>query len=523
MSKERRPSDFQLSGFTAKDVPMLLLPYQQRWLADDAPFKTYTKSRRIGISWADASGAALLGSQANGRNTFYMGYEKDMARGYVVDASEWAKLYNLAASEIEEDIELFRDGDEDKSVQVFRIYFNSGYRVEALSSNPRNMRSRQGDLVLDEAAFHDDLKGVLKAAKAMRIWGGKVRMITTLNGIDDYYYEIDQQVVAGKLPYSRHFTTFLDAVAQGLFKRICLMTGQAWSEATEQAFIDDTLEEFGEDADEELMCIPSRSGGKYFPLVLIERCMRHDAPVLAFACKDEFVLLSDHERQRLVANWLQEVVASVLKERLDPNLKSFYGMDFARSGDLSVALFAQEQTNLVRAAVFGLELRNVPFEQQRQILFWIVDKLPRFCGGAHDARGNGQFLSEVAMQRYGAGRIHQVMFTTAWYAEHFPRYRSGMEDDRVLLPLSTDWKDDHRVVEVIRGNPGIPDKKNKGSDGKLRHGDSAIAGVLMYFASEQHGGSIDFEPVEVAQQQYAGVGGGGLDGFMSGSGFGGYL
>jgi phage FluMu gp28-like protein len=127
------------------------------------------------------------------------------------------------------------------------------------------------------------------------------------------------------------------------------------------------------------------------------------------------------------------------------------------------------------------------------------------------------------MQRYGAGRIHQVMFTTAWYAENFPRYRSAMEDGNILLPPSTDWKDDHRVVETIRGNPGIPDKKNKGSDGKQRHGDSAIAGVLMHFASEQTGGPIDFEPVEVAQQQYAGVGGGGLDGFTFGSGLGGYL
>jgi phage FluMu gp28-like protein len=518
------PPPTEIPKSLLEDTPeSVFLPYQSRWLADESGFKIYTKSRRIGITWADAAGAALKAAQTKGKNTFYLGYEKLMSADYIKAVADWAKAYELVASEIEESEEVFRDGDEDKAIQVFKVVFNSGFRVEALSSVPRNLRGKQGDVVADEGAFHKDLTGVLKAAKALRLWGGNVRVITTYNGVDEPYYALEQDVLAGKLPYSRHFTTFFDAVQQGLFKRICLMTGQEWSQAREDASVEETLAEFGEDADEELLCIPSRSGGKYFPLVLIERCMRHDAPVLSFACKDDFVLLPDHERQRLVANWLQEVVAPVLKERLDPNLKSFYGMDFARSGDLSVDLFAQELPNLCRAAVFGLELRNVPFEQQRQILFWIVDKLPRFCGGAHDARGNGQFLSEVAMQRYGAGRIHQVMFTTAWYAENFPRYRSAMEDGNILLPPSTDWKDDHRVVETIRGNPGIPDKKNKGSDGKQRHGDSAIAGVLMHFASEQTGGPIDFEPVEVAQQQYAGVGGGGLDGFTFGSGLGGYL
>jgi phage FluMu gp28-like protein len=40
-------------------VPPILLPYQQAWLADDSQVKVYEKSRRIGISWAEAGSDAL--------------------------------------------------------------------------------------------------------------------------------------------------------------------------------------------------------------------------------------------------------------------------------------------------------------------------------------------------------------------------------------------------------------------------------------------------------------------------------
>lgn len=500
-----------LSEFTKQDVPLLLLPYQQAWNKDEAPFKNYTKSRRIGISWGDAANAALLGALDNGRNTFYMGYEKEMARGYINDCGEWAKLYNLTASAIEETEEVFRDGDEDKSILVFRIYFNSGKFVEALSSNPRNMRSRQGDLVIDEAAFHDDLPGLLKAAKAMRVWGGRVRCITTLNGVDEPYYELDQQVLAGKLPYSRHFTTFLDAVEQGLYKRICLMTGRIWSEAAERDWIQQVFEEFGDDADEELMCIPSQGTGRYLSRALLEQNMNADVPVLRWTQKAEFATQPQEIREAICNAWLNENVEPLLRQ-LNPNLPSSLGQDFGRSGDLSVILPIQTYPNLVRRAPFGLELRNIPYEQQRQVLFFICDRLPRFRHAALDGRGNGGYLAEVAMQRYGGLRISTVMATRQWYADNWPRYKAGLEDRQCVWPLSLDWIDDHRMVEYVRGVPQIPDsKKNKGTDGRPRHGDSAIAALLGWFASCQEGGEIDYESIEIPEMA-------GFDGFTVGSG-----
>lgn len=80
--------------------------------------------------------------------------------------------------------------------------------------------------------------------------------------------------------------------------------------------------------------------------------------------------------------------------------RSSIGMDFGRSGDLSVLIPLLEGQALERISPFIVEMRNVPFRQQEQIVFWIADRLPRFNFGAFDARGNGQYLAEVAMQRY---------------------------------------------------------------------------------------------------------------------------
>lgn len=469
-----------------------LLSYQQAWVADKTQVKLYTKSRRIGISWSEAADAALLAAKASGMNVTYICYDKDITRQFIKDCANWAKVYDLAASEIEESKEVFRDGDEEKSILIFRLYFDSGFEVEAIAGTPRKLRGRKGRIIIDEAAFLDDLGATIEAALALLIWGGQVHLITTYNGVENAYYELEQDVLAGKLPYSRHFTTFRDAVAQGLYQRICLVTNQKWSPEAEAKFLKETYAFFGDRAKQELDCIPAKSGGRYFPTVLIEQAMG-DAPVLTYECPDDFATRPQLERELHTNDWLETDVLPVLEARSNSKLKSYYGMDFARSGDLSVLLIAQEREDLTRAAVCGIELRNVPFEQQRQVLFEICDRLPKFMAGAHDARGNGQFLAEVAMQRYGATRIHQVMLTRPWYAENFPKYKAGMEDQRLQLPGSADWKDDHRLVEVDKGVPMVPTVKTKGSDGKQRHGDAAIAGVLMWFASLNGGAPIEYQ------------------------------
>ena len=168
-------------------VPAVLLPYQQAWIADTSQLKIAEKSRRIGLTWAEAADAVLDAMSEGGQNCYYLGYNKDMTVEFIQACAMWAKAFDAAAAEIEEGI--WEDGD--KHIQTYIIRFpKSGKRIEALTSRPSNLRGRQGRVILDEAAFHENLDELLKAALALLIWGGCVRVISTHDGEDNPFNEL---------------------------------------------------------------------------------------------------------------------------------------------------------------------------------------------------------------------------------------------------------------------------------------------------------------------------------------------
>ena len=89
----------------ARPATGILLPYQAKWVSDRASVKVMEKSRRVGISWAEAADDALYASEVGEgekRNVWYIGYNKDMAQEFINDCANWARAYNLASSAMEE-------------------------------------------------------------------------------------------------------------------------------------------------------------------------------------------------------------------------------------------------------------------------------------------------------------------------------------------------------------------------------------------------------------------------------------
>ena len=464
-------------------LSQLFLPYQREWISDTAGVKVYEKSRRIGITWCEAFDDALLASTKGraGMDCWYIGYNKEMALEFVEVCAQWAKRLDKAAEAIEETV--IEDLDEhgtSKNILAYRIRFASGHKVVALSSRPSNLRGKGGKATIDEAAFHESLNELLKAALAFRIWGGKVAIISTHNGENSPFNEMVAECRAGRLNYSLHRTTFDEAIAQGLYRAICRETGKEWSEEAEQAFRIGIYKEYGSNADEELGCVPSAGSGIFLPTVLIESRMRDEIPVIRWERKYDFLDSDEHRRMKDAEDFCIESLLPEL-EKLDQKLMSCFGEDFGRSGDLTVVWPLQFMPNLVRRTPFVLELRNVPFNQQKQILFYLVDRLPRFQAGAMDARGNGQYLAEQAAIRYGE-RVEQVMLSIDWYRDNMPRYKAAFEDATIELPRDSEILSDHRALVMEKGVAKIPDRKNSGEHGQ-RHGDSAIAGALAWYAS----------------------------------------
>jgi phage FluMu gp28-like protein len=405
----------------------------------------------------------------------------------------WAKAFNHAAGAMEDG---FWDEDEDdKHIKTYTIRFpGSGHKITALASRPRKLRGRQGVLVGDEAAFVDDLPELIKAALAFLIWGGKVRIISTHDGADNAFNELIQEIRGGKRKGTVHKVTFLDAVNEGLYKRICLRLGRTWSQEAEDAFVADSYATYGEAAEEELDCVPRNSGGAYLSRALIESRMDAATSVLELKLAEGFEMEPASVREGEVNEWLEREVLPHL-QRLAITAGEIrgtvYGFDFARHVDLSLMAPLIEDHQLTRRMPFAIEMRKVPFEQQKQVLFYVADRLPRLRAGAHDATGNGMYLAEVAAQRYGS-RIAQVMLNDKVYGEQFPKLKADLQDGTVTgLPKNGDWLDDLRAVQNIKGVPKLPAVRTDSRSGGKRHGDGAIALMLANSVAR-----ADFVPIE---------------------------
>lgn len=501
-----------------ESLPHVLLPYQQMLLQAMAehPVVVVEKSRRIGATWgigADAVLSAGAERSAGGQDVFYIGYNLDMTREFVDVCAMWAKAFSFAASEVCEF--LFTEsgeGGSDREIKAFRISFASGFEIVALCSRPRSLRGRQGYVILDEFAFHDETEELLKAALALLMWGGKVLVISTHDGADNAFAQLIAECRAGKRPYKVLRITFDDALRDGLYRRICLVKGKAWTADAEQAWRDDIVSYYGDAADEELHCIPRRSGGKYFSRVLLEARAR-PVPIVRWSADSEFVDLTDDQRTAECQAWCTDHLRPLL-DALPPSVRSFLGEDFGRTGDLTVLWPLTVEANLHRTTPFLVELRNIPFREQERILLYLCEMLPHFSGAALDARGNGQYLAERARQTYGTQTVAEVMLSEAWYREHMPPFKAALEDDQLSLPADGDVLDDFRSIEVVRGVPRVVERSH-GKTGQ-RHGDSAIAAVLAYFASSEiDGGAVEFSAAGRRESLDAWGGPDGtLDGFM---------
>jgi predicted phage terminase large subunit-like protein len=252
------------------------MPYQARWFSDTSQVMVWEKSRRIGATWADAAKSALDAARINGNDTYYLAINKEMTLDYIENVSYWAKAYQLAATQIEQTV----IKDEDEDILVFRVRFASGFKVAALSSRPSSLRGKQGSVVVDECAFLQDLDEVRKAAMALTMWNGQIRYISTHNGVNNPFNKLCEEVRSRKLGYSLHRTTLADAIADGLYKRISLVSGEEWTLEKEFAWYNQLYKDYGIGADEELGCEPLdvKGGGKVFDRTLFEIVKEEDLP-----------------------------------------------------------------------------------------------------------------------------------------------------------------------------------------------------------------------------------------------------
>lgn len=477
-------------------LPKVLLPYQARAVGllnsvRDCSALFIEKSRRIGLTWGLASYAVLRAARqrtAGGMDVMYISYSREMTREFIDACAMWARAFNIASGEIDET--LFDQGDDqgDKAIQAFRIRFASGFEILALSSAPRGLRGKQGVVIIDEAAFVDSLAELIKAAMAFLMWGGQVVVCSTHDGVDNPFNQTIQEILAGRVPYQHLRIDFDEGLREGLFERICLVKGEDWTAEAEAEWRAKIIAFYGDDADEELFCIPSASSGSWLPGPLIEARMTAEAPVLRLDLPQDFLHLTKLEQKLLLAPFMDQLEEALGK--LDLSLQFAAGFDFGRVADLSTLSLLAIEKQLKRREALSIEMRNTPGDEQKMIVGFILEHVRhRLVGAAFDATGMGWTVAEDMGRKFGlredpegAGAIMAVKFSEEWYRLQMPPLKTAFEDDMIAIGADSEHLTDLRAIKTIRGIARVPDART-GEKGKQRHGDYAIALALAHYAS----------------------------------------
>ena len=325
-------------------------------------------------------------------------------------------------------------------------------------------------------------------------------IISTHKGDTNPFNALVVAIRAGKYPdYHLMRLTFDEAIAEGLYQRICLKMGQAWSVEAETEWKAKIERIYADNLDEELGVIPNPSTGVYISGVLLQlRAVEHDV-VLRWTAPAGFDQLDELARRREIDVWIRDELLPRMA-RLDKAEPHVVGEDFGRIRDLTVMWVLAICRDLVRRTRLVLELRQMPFRQQEQVFFALGDRLPRFRAAMMDAGGNGMFLAEVATTRYGS-RIEGIQLSEPWYREHMPAVKAAIEDATMTLPADRDVIDDWRMLRLVRGVARVPDRRRDDA-GQPRHGDAAIAGALAFAASYAPPEVYEYTPVQPARSMF---------------------
>ena len=521
-AKVRRESADNLDRVIASvGLPEVLLPYQGDTVYEleaGTALLVIEKSRRVGLTWGLASYAVLRAARAKsagGMDAMYISYSQEMTREFVDACAMWARAYAIAAADAEEfvfeDVSL-DNPDDTRKIQAFRIRFDSGFEILALSSAPRGLRGKQGLVIIDEAAFVDSLKELLKAALAFLMWGGQVVVCSTHNGTDNEFNVLVQDILGGRRKGKHKKIDFDQALREGLFERICLVTGKEWSPEAEADWRQDIIDFYADGADEELFCIPAMGSGAWLTGPLIEARMTlapEEAPIIRIELPADFLHRPELERVSMLAPHMEKIERVL--EALDPDLEHAFGYDPARKSDPAVIHLLANERMLTRRSVLTVEMRNVPFAEQKAIASLILKTMPRPVGAAIDATAMGMNLAEDLGREFGLrevkddyetfGLVWMISLNTGWYNTNMPPLKVEFEDGTIALVRDNEHLSDLRLAKIIRGVPQIPPER-VGETGKKRHGDFTVALVLAHFASRLQWLEYAYVPVERPPSQY---------------------
>jgi phage FluMu gp28-like protein len=336
------------------------------------------------------------------------------------------------------------------------IQFTNGSKIVALPANPATARSYEGDVVLDEFAFHQDARKIYEAIEPSITRGYKLAIISTPNGQQGAYYDLATE--AG----------LLDGIA----------TSQRWSahrmsihEAVQQGCLD--------------------RNGK--PL---------DVAEIRAGCLDEEMWLQEYCCQFLsiASQWIPPELfeANVSDAAHDgPPIGQFKGLfagwDIARHKDLSVIWLLEEVEDLTITRGV-IELSNVPTPDQVREARSLMPMISRMV---IDKSGMGLAIFEQLEEEFW-GKVEGVTFTLPVKESLAVHAKNRMQQYKTRIPDTDKIRNSFRSVKKTSTSTGQArfDAEHDATYGHADHwwaycmaesaaGEQLVLGLNEYLKREQ--------------------------------------
>jgi len=443
----------------AAKTPKFFLPYQIRWLKDHALIKIWEKSRRIGAtyvqSYEDVEDIVTKREYTPGRpvkKIYFTSADESAAREYIDYCADWAKLFNAAASAVGTEVL-----DEEKDIKALVIVFANGGKIYAMTSNPKRFRSKGGKVVWDEAAWHEDQPAMWKAAHATAsVWGYPIRILSTHHGKQSLFYRFVSDVKSGKMKWSLHIVTIVDAVNEGLVDKLF---GRVTTQEERKRYLDDlhTNARSEELWNEEYMCEPVDATTAFIPYELL-----YGAEKIGILMS--MMQLIDLQEGDLYAGW-----------------------DVARKRHFSLLWIIQKLGDL-KYTRHVIPMLNMPFAQQNETLASIMAlrRMRRVC---IDATGMGMPIAEAAVAKYGRYRAEGITMTAAIKEELAWGLHNALEDKRLLAPPDDLIRASfHAIKKIVLA--GKNDRFDADATEEAGHGDHFWGCALALQAAKSNAGPV---------------------------------
>lgn len=411
-----------------------LLPYQTRWINDDARFKIGLMARQTGKSWTSALEAVRDCCE---RKTTWvcLSAGERQALEWMLKAREHVEAFKVALAGYDET----RDSAEALLKQA-EIRWPNGSRLLAIPANPDTARGYSANLLLDEFAFHEDPDRIWRAiypSISNPLKGiFKIRVVSTPNGMGNKFADLWHKAEG----WSKHKVDIYDAQKAGLpvnvdELRLGLDDPEGWAQEYECQFLD--------------------AAAVLLPYELIASCESAEA------------------------------TTTVAPEFYTKGKALFIGWDFARKKDLSVPWVSELVGDVLHTREV-VELRGMSTPDQVTVMRERIKMCRRL---SVDYTGPGIGLGDLLVKEFGEynpekhqfGKIELVTFTNAEKLRLFPALRVAFERARVRVPVNRTIREDlHAMQRVVSSQGNVTYRAPHTADG---HSDRCTALALCLRAA----------------------------------------